>query len=184
MNTNQRQNTLSSLFPNKAIAVPVEVFLLISAGILAAVLHQKLKIPIHLPGKQGIVFLLIIISAARSSRIPMAATIAAAGSAFFFYTFAFDSTDILKPILYLLVAGGIDILIHLHRNKILNNFSFIILSGAAWSLIPLIRLFITLFTGFPYKSFLSGFAYPFVTHLLFGAIAAALAVVTLRLIKK
>lgn len=184
MNSNQHPNSLSRIFPNKQVALAVELLLLFSAGILAAVLHQKLKIPMHLPGKQGILFLLIIISAARASRIPFGATLATTGAAMFFYVFAFDGTDPYKPLFYLLVAGMIDVLIHWQRTKKITVFLFILLTGAAWTIIPLIRTVVTLTTGIPFKSFMSGFAYPFVTHLLFGMLAAALAMVTLRLFKK
>jgi hypothetical protein len=184
MNTSQHPNSLSRIFPNKAVAITFEIFLLISAGVLAAVLMQKLKVPMHLPGKQGILFLLIIISSARSSRLPMAATIATSGSAFFLYMFAFDSTDVFKPLLLMIVAAGLDAIIYLHRNKTIGNIAFIILAGAVWTLMPLIKLVISLFTGFPFPSFISGFAYPFATHLLFGVIAATLALFTLRLFKK
>lgn len=184
MNTNQHPSSLLKIFPNKTLALTVEMLLLFSAGILAAVLHQKLKVPMHLPGKQGILFLLIIISAARASRIPMGATIAASGSAMFFYLFAFDSADILKPVLYISAAMLIDGAIHLHRNQRIGSIPFILLAGAAWTIIPLVRTVITLSTGIPYKSFMSGFAYPFLTHLMFGLLAAALAVFTLRLFKK
>lgn len=184
MNTNPHPNSLSRIFPNKTLAASIEMLLLISAGLLAAVLHQKLKVPMHLPGKQGILFLLIIISAARASRIPMGATIAASGAAMFFYLFAFDSTDILKPILYIAAAVCIDGAISIHRNNSIGNIAFIILAGAAWTVIPLARTVIVFATGMPYKSFMTGFAYPFLTHLMFGVLAAGLALFTLRLFKK
>lgn len=184
MNTSQRPNSLSRIFPNKAVAVPLEIFLLISVGVLAAFIMARLKMPLHLPGKQGILFLLIIISSARASRLPMAATIATSGAAFFLYMFAFDSTDVFKPVLIMAVALGLDAIIYLHNNKAINNLAFIILAGAAWTLVPLIKLVITLFTGFPFQSFITGVAYPFATHLLFGIIAATLALFTLRLFKK
>ena len=49
---------------------------------------------------------------------------------------------------------------------------------------PLIRLPISLATGFPYTSFWAGFGYPFVTHLLFGLTGGFLGGLVMHVVKK
>ncbi|OPZ96835.1 MAG: hypothetical protein BWY70_01652 [Bacteroidetes bacterium ADurb.Bin408] len=175
MNTKQPQSILSSLFPNKAQAVAAEIAFLFIAGIFAAVVQQYLKVPMHLPGKQGLLFMLILTSVATLSRVKGAASITTGGAAVYLLTFQMASGDIYKPLLYIMVGITLDAMIILWQ-KFNKPVLLLAVAGAlSWATIPFTRLVISSLTGVVFKSFMSGLIYPFITHLIFGFIAALIA---------
>ncbi|MDD3877662.1 MAG: hypothetical protein PHT69_13660 [Bacteroidales bacterium] len=180
MNTKQPQSILSNLFQNKTQAITTEILFLFMAGVFGAVIQHYLKMPMQLPGKQGLLFMLILSSCASISRIKGSATITTSGAAAYFLIFQMASGDIFKPILFLLVGICFDAFIYLW-NKFNKPLILLAVAGAlSWAVIPFGRIFISLFTGIMYKSFISGILYPIATHLLFGFTASLIAGLTLK----
>ena len=81
MNTNLLQRTISKVFPNSTVAATVEIIFLLGLGMIAVVLHTKLRMPMHLPGKQGVLFMALIITGKGLSRFPFAASLSGIGAA-------------------------------------------------------------------------------------------------------
>lgn len=180
MNTRQPQSILSNLFQNKTHALLAEAGFLIMAGIFAAVVQQYVKMPMHLPGKQGLLFMLILTSVATMSRIKGAASITAGSAALYFLVFQMASGDILKPLLFIVVGATLDSLLIFWR-RFNKPVLLLALAGAlSWATIPVTRLIISALTGVIFKSFMSGLMYPIVTHLIFGFTAALIAGIALK----
>jgi len=168
MNGNVLQKSISKVFPNKTTATAVEILFLLLMGAIALLIHAKLRIPMHLPGKNGLVFMAIIISARASSRFSFGASMACLGSAslFLFTNLGFD--DPFMPIVYILLGISMDFLFGIAKTISSNVFHIAIVSGLSWMLIPIIRTGVSLITGFPYQSLLGGIAYSLFTHFVFG----------------
>ena len=80
MNGNvQQRSLLKELLTNRTISSVLEVILLLLAGVLAIVLHARLRIPINVPGHHGIEFMTVIIAARLASKIKWASSISALG---------------------------------------------------------------------------------------------------------
>jgi hypothetical protein len=165
---NVLQKSISKVFPSKIAAEIAEIILLIMIGMLAVTLHAKLRIPMHLPGKQGVLFMIFIVMARSMSKFSFAGSITCLGASalLLFNILGFD--DPFMPVVYLLLGFSIDLFFGLF-SRLKPAFIFIGLAAAlSWSVIPLSRIVISVLTGFPYKSLLSGFAYPVITHFIFG----------------
>jgi hypothetical protein len=184
MNTRQPQSILSSLFPNRTSALAAEISFLILAGAFAAFVHTVVKIPMQLPGKQGLFFMFILVSVAATSRFKAAGSLATIGAAIFMFVLPGAQPDPFKPFIILLIGVVFDAFLFKARN--INNFSVFLIAVAGslcWALIPVSRILISLATGIQYKSFVSGALYPVATHLLFGFIGALLAGIIFRKIR-
>jgi hypothetical protein len=137
-------------------------------GVIAMLMHAKLRIPMHLPGKNGLFFMMIVVSAASSSRFSFGASIACLGSATLLLVSNLGFDDPFMPIVYLLLGVFMDLLFGIAKTISSNVFIVALASGISWMLIPLIRSGISLLTGFPYESLLTGITYPLFTHFIFG----------------
>jgi hypothetical protein len=168
MNTSPLQRILSKEFPNKTAAMAVEVIFLLLVGMVAITLHSKLRIPMHLPGKQGILFVALVVSSRGLSRLSFAASITCIGSALLLWTGFLGFHDPFIAVTYVLLGGVMDLLFLVAAKYSEKPWILALASGIAWTFIPLIRLVLSLFVTMPMNSFSSGIAYPFITHLLFG----------------
>ncbi|TSA25001.1 MAG: hypothetical protein D4R67_10925 [Bacteroidetes bacterium] len=162
--------------------------LLFLVGMLAMVIHAKLRIPMQLPGRQGVLFLALIVAGRGLSRFPFAATIACAGSALILTTGWLGFREPLSPVVYILIGFILDIL-YFNFRKILPFILATTLSCAlGWMFIPLIKLGIAALTGFIFTSLRYGLAWPLLTHLVFGLagglLGASILQITARFLKK
>jgi hypothetical protein len=146
----------------------LEVIFLLLVGMVAITLHSKLRIPMHLPGKQGILFVALVVSGRGLSRLSFAASITCIGSALLLSTSFLGFHDPFIAVTYVLLGGIMDLLFWLTSKYSEKPWILALASGIAWMFIPAIRLFMSLFVTMPMNSFSSGIAYPFLTHLLFG----------------
>jgi hypothetical protein len=168
MNTSLLQKTLSREFPNKTVARALEIIFLLLVGMIAITLHSKLRIPMHLPGKQGILFVALVVSGRGLSRLPFAASITCIGSALLLWTNFLGFHDPFLPVTYILLGGIMDLIYRIASKFSEKPWILGLASGIAWMFIPFIRLVMSFFITVPMNSFSSGIAYPFLTHLLFG----------------
>lgn len=167
-NGNVLQRNLSRVFPNKATADIAELLLLFLLGMLAITLHAKLRIPMQLPGRQGVIFMLLIVIARSMSKYSFATSITCLGSStlLLFNVFGFD--DPFMPIVYIMLGVVMDLFFGLFNKYRPYVILIGLASGLSWASIPVFRIIISTFTGFPYHSLLGGFIYPLLTHFIFG----------------
>ncbi len=180
MDTRQPQSYLLNLFQSKTKAVVAELVILFVSGMFAAAAYHFLKMPMHLPGKQGLLFMVILTSVSTVSSFRFAATFTSMGTLTFFLLFTSLAPDPFKPFLFVLVSFLFDLFLSVWRNKNRSVWFIGIAGSLCWAIIPVVRIFITLTTGAFYESFVFGFVYPILTHLAFGFIAAMVAALSLK----
>ncbi len=177
------QKSLSKVFPSK-IVLGIEILFLLFLGIFAITLHAKLRIPLHIPGKHGLIFMFLLIAGFSLTQIRYAALIACSGASALLFTNLLGFADPFIAVTYLIMGFSMDFL--LNRFHFLQaKFWFVALvCGISYAIIPVSRIFIHLLTGFPYSSLLSGYIFPILSHFLFGSLGGLLGFLTLQATKK
>lgn len=171
------QETRSSDSPTDlSRALPwVEALLLIGAGVVAVVLHKSFRMPLHLPGRQGIVWIAVLITARSLAHLRFAGgLVGASAAATAVMPFWGPLDDPFVWLTYLLPGFVVDGAFR-YLPRLSRKIWFLAMLGAAAHVTkPLTRAVIAAATGWPYSSFISGFLYPVATHLLFGLIGGLL----------
>jgi len=161
----------------------LEILLLTLIGAVGVLLHAKFRFPLRLPGHWGIVYMALLFSGRFFSKKPYASSLSSIGAvAMLLLPLGFK--DPFMPVLYILPGFLVDIFYRVFRTKNQHVVLVALLSGFAYMTIPVVRLFISMFTGFIYGSFISGFLYPLVMHLVFGAAGGLMALGIFKLIKR
>jgi hypothetical protein len=173
-NTGLLEKTLSNVFPNKKLSLLAEILLLFVIGALAAVLHAKLRLPMQMPGRHGLVFMAAMIIARSVTRLPYASSLTFAGAAGIMAIFPLGIGGALAPLIYLVTGFFCDLLFRISPFQTPKVLIAGLISGISWMLIPIIRMILTLTTGMYFDAFRFGFAYPILTHLIFGFVGGML----------
>lgn len=160
----------SRLFRRKGEALSriSEALLLLGSGTLVVVLHQSLRMPLHLPGRQGLQWMAILLIGASLSRSRAAGGITSVGAAAtaILPIWGFDD-----PFVWLtFLVPGLVVDTAFSRFPRFKERAWFLgtVGGLALVTKPLIRVVISLVSGVHYSSFVLGLAYPVLTHLLFG----------------
>ena len=161
------------------LALPLELLILLGAGILAAGLHQSFRLPLRLPGYHGIEWLAILTLARLISTRPGAGMVTGLGAAtaalVYAGGFGFDGKSA-QMLTYILQGCILDALIFKSRITF-SAFIWVPLVGAVVHMIsPLVKnTFVSLgSSALNFGSLLNGISYPLMTHALFGATGSAL----------
>jgi hypothetical protein len=168
MHTSPLQKTISKVFPNSAVAEAVEIIFLIGLGMFAVLLHMKLRMPMHLPGKQGLLFMALILTGKGLSKFPFASSLSGIGAATLLLVPGLGFHDPFMALNYLFLGCVIDLVAGFASRFTSRVWLISVLCGTCWMFIPLFRLSLSFFVDMPLGSFSSGIIYPFATHLLFG----------------
>ena len=163
------QKSISKAFPNKATANAVEILFLLLMGALAMLIHAKLRIPMHLPGKSGLLFMVFVIMARSSSKFNFGASLTCLGGASLLLMTSLGFDDPFMPLVYIVLGIIMDLLFGLSTLIKPNVFLISLAAGLSWMCIPILRALIFSVTGFPYESLIGGMAFPLFTHFIFGA---------------
>lgn len=163
-----RPRTLSSSFEAAPGRFALTVMILIGIGALLASVQISMKLPLHLPGHQGLIRIAILMVAARMAGIPWAASIMAGGAGAVAWYSPDHGVDPTGPLVYLLAAAMIDLLYRFAPQK-RTNAAFLGLVGAAANATkPLLLWVFAAATGAHFGSLAHGLAYPLAMHLAFG----------------
>jgi len=184
MNGNVLQRNISKVFPNRITATAAEIIILFLMGALAMFLHAKLRIPMHLPGRNGLIFMMIVVSACTASEYSFSASIICLGSASLLLATNLGFSDPFMPVVYLLLGFFIDLFLGIARAIRSNVFIIAVASGLSWMLIPVIRTGVSFISGFTYNSLMGGIAYPLFTHFIFGFVGGLIGAVLIYLAGK
>jgi len=168
MNGGLLQRNLSKVFPNKLAVSAAEIFLLLLAGAIAITLHSRLRMPLHIPGRQGLFFIAIIMAASYFSKYSFAASVSCFGAAILLYFNMLGYNDPFMPLVYMVVGVIIDVLTRVSSKISKSIFILAMAAGLGWASIPLIRMALSLLTGFPFHSLASGLLFPVFTHFVSG----------------
>jgi hypothetical protein len=134
------QKSILSLSLTKKQALILEIVLLILTGVLISTLRAYLRLPLNIPGRQGIIVMAVLVSARVLSKQSFASSIAMLGaSAMMFFPFM-GFKDPAIPFIYLLIGVSLD---YLWKSLSLNSRNIFIIAltgGLVYMLIPIIRL--------------------------------------------
>ncbi|MEW6752718.1 MAG: hypothetical protein AB1505_17315 [Candidatus Latescibacterota bacterium] len=151
--------------------------MLLGLGAVAVLLHQALRSPLHLPGRQGLVWMALLVVGRQRSGMPLAATTAGLGAG----TFALASfLDPLTGFLYAFTGAALDWA--WARWPVLQRSLWAVglACGLLHALKPLLRYAMAFPAAAPHASLAVGLLYPLTTHFLFGAAGALGALLLLK----
>jgi len=171
---------LSKLYQTSAVA---ETVFLILLGVLAVALHAYLRLPIKVPGHNGLFWMALLIFGRLASRRRWAATLSATSAAAISLLPILGFKDPLTPITFLIPGIVIDLGFRLPPRYVVSMLAIALIGAAAHTTKPLAKLLVSVGSGPPYPSLAAGIAYPIALHGLFGAIGAIVAVLSLKLIR-
>ncbi len=183
MNTELSQKSLSRTYPTKVALRILEILLLTGIGAVGVLLHAKFRFPSHLPGHWGIVFMALLFSGRLFSQQKIASSFSSIG-AVGMLLLPLGFTDPFIPIMYMFIGFLVDIVYGFFKTKNQHIIFIALLSGVAYSLIPIIRMIISLSVGFSFGTFATGFMYPLVMHFVFGSLGGMIALGAFTLFKK
>lgn len=168
---NGKQLTRTSSAESLKLTIPLwlEYLLLFGIGIMAILLHARLRTPLNLPGHHGLEFMAVLMAGRVMSRLPWASTISSLGISFVLLFPWFGFSDPFMGINYMLPGFVVDLLFNLTRNYKRQLLVLSLIAGLAYLTIPVSRLIIHFSTGYPYKSFLKhGYLIPLAGYFVFG----------------
>ncbi len=170
---------------NRSLSLTIAEFvLLFLLGAMAIVLHARLRIPLHLPGRHGIEFMMLLLIGRNISKFRFATSLSSLGVASMLVIPMLGFKDPFMSVVFILPGLAIDLFYNAFP-KINKNIWFLALAaGIAYALIPISRLIISLSTGFMYESMLGGFVYPLATHFGFGFIGGLGGSALVKAVKK
>ena len=161
-----------------------EFILLFLLGAFAIVLHARLRIPLHLPGRHGIEFMMLLLIGRSISSFRFASSLSSLGVASMLFIPILGFKDPFILVVFILPGMLID-LFYNTLPKIKNNIWLLaLIAGIAYALIPIARLLISISTGYLYESFLGGFMYPLAMHFVFGFMGGLGGISLMKAIKR
>lgn len=180
----QRPRTTSEDFdwpgarePIYKIPFVLELLILLSVGVLAAVLHKTFRIPLHMPGYHGMEwFALLLLARLMSDRVGagMLVALGAASTALVYAGGIGLDGKSAQILTYLLQGFIVDALIFRARAFLPYCMWVAAVGAIAHMLSPLTRNLISSFSAgsIEFGSLVHGLGYPLATHGLFGATGA------------
>lgn len=119
-----------------------EYIILFGLGILAILLHARLRTPLNIPGHHGLEFMAILMAGRVASKIKWASSISSLGIGFVLLFPVFGFKDPFMGFNYMLPGLFIDVFYNLTRNLKWQILILSLVAGLAYFTIPLSRLFI------------------------------------------
>jgi hypothetical protein len=170
---------LSRLYRTSAAA---ETLFLVLLGVVGVALHAYLRLPIKVPGHQGLLWIALLMVGRLVSRRRWAASISSTGAAAVSLLPVMGFKDPLDTITLLIPGIVIDLGFLASPRLVVSLLGVAFLGAFAHATKPIAKLLVSLGTGFPYPSLIAGMLYPLSLHALFGAAGAILAAISVRLL--
>lgn len=181
--TSSLQKSTSKAFPT-SITIALQVLLLLMTGFLATWLHFRFRIPLNMPGRHGLEFMVLVMGARALSNLRISSTITVTGSIIATMIPGLSYGDPLLPFIYLLMGATIDFAWYRWRNIWVWIPLAALLGGFVYSFIPIFRMIFSPFFGIVHNSLKSGLLFPWFTHFTFGFIGSLAGVGLISGIKK
>jgi hypothetical protein len=148
---------------------------LVMLGMLAITLHNKLRIPLRLPGHHGLEFIGLLVAGRMITGNRWAASISSLGAGTLALTSFVSFGDPFMPFIILLPGLWLDLLLNFSGKISKNILLFSLAGGLAYMFIPVARIVMSAITGYMYPSLLQGILFPVFTHFIFGLSGAIIA---------
>lgn len=169
MNGKQQPKSISARSHNSVVVNVAEYAVLFGIGIIAIILHARLRTPLNIPGHHGLEFMAILMAGRVVSNIKWASTISSLGIGFILIFPVFGFKDPFMGFYFMLPGIFIDLFYNLTRYFKWHLLILSLIAGFAYFTIPLSRLFIHALTNYPYSSFIKfGYFIPVVNYFFFG----------------
>lgn len=171
MDGKQVQKSISAPSLSGTVPLVIEYLILFGIGVIAIMLHARLRTPLNIPGHHGLEFMALLMAGRLASNIKMASSISSLGIGFMFLFPVFGFSDPFMGISYMFPGFIIDVLYNMRRQHKWHLFELALIAGVAYMAIPISRLIIHLLTGYPYSSFIKhGYLIPMIFHFLSGLV--------------
>jgi len=169
MNGKQLPKIISAPSLSGRIPLALEYMILFGVGMVAILLHARLRTPLNIPGHHGLEFMALMMAGRSASKIPWASSISSLGIGFILLFPIFGFKDPFMGINYMYPGFIIDVFYNLTKNFKWQLPVLAIIAGLAYCSIPLSRLIIHTITGYPYSSFIKyGYMIPIFSFFAFG----------------
>lgn len=173
--------SISKVLVNKTTLLAVVEFLIaFGLGALAITLHARMRMPLKMPGHHGLEFMALLFIGRAFLKTRFSGTFFSFGTGTMLFIPFLGFSDPFAPIVYMLPGLLIDAASFTKPNFSRNIYLLGIIGGLAYAAIPVSRFFITLFTGYIYKSLAIS---PFFTILSYFGFGLAGTIITLGIIK-
>lgn len=163
----------------------LSLFVLFSLGIMAAFLHQHLRMGLDIPGHHGLEWMTLLVFGRMQSRYRWAALVVAGGAAstYMLQTTYMPLAHSFKPaLIYLLNGVCVDVLFRLSSGKLPLLFKGMLLGGISYMAKPVVLIPLAILFDVSFGSFSKyGYMYPVLTHFLFGSTGAVAGIGLARL---
>ncbi len=169
--TSSQTRSISKAFPI-SFGIVAQITLLFLVGFFATWLHARFRFPLHLPGRHGLEFMLLVIGARYLSGIKLSSSISVTGAIAASLIPGLGFTDPVIPFIYLAMGALIDFSWAKFGKWVVWVPIAALVGGLAYGLIPLFRGVFSLVTGYYYNSLSGGVFYPWFTHFAFGFVGA------------
>ena len=178
------QKTISRAFPINIAGQIAEFIMLALIGAVGVLIHAYLRMPMHLPGHQGVIYMALILGGKMLSKKSYAGSLSSIGAAsMLLFPLGFHGDPFL-PVIYLFPGFIVDILCFSFKSMQSKAVFAALFCGLAFMSIPITRIIITSVTGFPFGSLLTGPFYPLVMHFIFGSAGGFVALGAFSLTRK
>lgn len=169
MNGKQYPKSIFVRSTRTSIPVILEYFILFGIGIIAFLLHSRLRTPLNMPGHHGLEFMAILMAGRVASRIPWASSISSLGIGMMLFIPVYGIHDPFMGLYYMLPGFFIDVFYNMTKNTSRQMLMLAMISGLAYAMIPLSRLALFLLTGYPYQAAIKhGMVIPIIGFFVFG----------------
>ncbi len=169
MNGKPLEKNISAQSLSGSVPLAVEFLILFGIGIIAILLHARLRTPLNLPGHHGLEFMALLMAGRAASNLKWASTISSIGIGFILLFPMFGFNDPFMGINYMFPGFMIDLMYNLTRNYKRHLVFLALISGFAYFMIPVSRLVLHALTGYPYNTFVkNGYLIPLAGFFVFG----------------
>lgn len=152
---------------NLSIAGFILMFIL---GAFAMILHAKFRLPLHLPGRHGLEFMLLLLIGKNITQLRFSGLAASMGVSSMLFVPFLGFHDPFMAAVFVLPGIAMDVIFYFFPKLNSKIWMQAIVAGISYSIIPLSRFIISDITGIIYGSLIGGLFYPFLTHFIFGFI--------------
>lgn len=181
--TSSQTKSISKAFPT-SISIATQIMLLLMVGFFATWLHLRFRIPLQMPGRHGLEFMLLIMGARALSPLRLTSTITVTGSILATLVPGLGYGDPLLPYIYLAMGATIDFAWYKWNKVWIWIPLAALLGGFVYSFIPVFRMLLSPLTGIIHNSLRGGLLFPWFTHFTFGFIGSLAGVGLISGLKK
>lgn len=154
----------------------LSLIVLFSLGVIAAFLHQHLRMGLDIPGHHGLEWMTLLLFGRMQSRHRWAALVIAGGAAstYMLQTTYMPLSHSFKPaLIYLLNGVCVDVLFRWSHGNLPLLFKGMLLGGISYMAKPVVLIPIAILFDMSFGSFSKyGYLYPVLTHFMFGSTGA------------